>query len=570
MKSFPLQLVIVLTILITFLLTNIILYSRNTLLVHPEWISGKRLLAAPIMGSSEGFTTRNILNQNRLNLQEWHGYNEILFNRILHLGSMRFSFLLEKDSYLNILFNKNKSSFSGVRMSRNPKFPSMFFHATSDGRFLLKEPITGLSLANSWHTAELIFQSNTLSFLIDGQEIQRFQETSLDQQIIGFRSSKNAVIVDDVKVNDIHENLIIWERFRNNKGYWRLLFLNFSLIVGIIGIVLAASNVMKKDRTKTFFGILLFQLCAIIILISCYTFDYYYWSGKYHHRAAPTWGRVQAGKQLNHIEALKVILFTRFPFPDSYYTRNFSKNPQSLIRFLEINPRTEYKRIDLKIIRNDRGNERIEVIDSNRDTIQTYLKHKPFSPGVKILFLGTSQMWGAGATFSSARIAVQVHECLSNHFARKDNLYIINASQRGSRSKSLLQRYKNHLFLFEPDLIVVNLSNNDSQIDEFHKNLDSLIKFNKNNTGKSFFILEANTIEKNNLRLKKMHDTMISVAKENNIPWIDLHSYLSNPAVYDTGFLWWDIVHMTSYGQKLAAEFISQGIIDNFEFLDKK
>ena len=47
---------------------------------------------------------------------------------------------------------------------------------------------------------------------------------------------------------------------------------------------------------------------------------------------------------------------------------------------------------------------------------------------------------------------------------------------------------------------------------------------------------------------------MKKVASQYHIPVIDLHEYLKSQA--DTGFIWWDHVHLTSYGQMLAASYI--------------
>ncbi len=570
LKLFAILSVSILSILMSFILTEIVSYSRNTLLAHPEWISGKRLLSGSIMGSEEGFLRRNFVDENCLTLSAWHGYNEILFNRILHVGSMRFRFLLEKNGYLNILFNKNKDSFSGIRISRNTRFPSMFFHATDDGKFLLKEPVANLSLTNSWHIAEIIFKSNTLSFFVDNRVIQRIQETSLEEQVIGFRSgSAKDTWVDDVEVRDMDGNLIILENFRNDKHYWLLLLINFCLIIGIIGIFFVVSNKMQYDRKRTVFRIFLFQLCTVTVFAIYYSFDYKYWTGLYHYKPLNRWRLVQVGKQINNIEKAREFFFTRFPFYDFNYSENISYTPQTLISFLGVDHTTKYRDdTKIRIIRSNSESEQFEMVDDNPGAILNYQKRKPFSKGIKILFLGSSQMWGEGATFRSDRIAAQIQKNLSNHFGGEKDFYVINASKRGTGSEELLERHKNHLFLFQPDLVVINLSSND-KIDNFRENLNSLIEFNKNIKSRTLFVLEANSTEEDIVHLKRKHEVMSNLAKEKNIPWIDLHGYLAKTDVYDSGILWWDMVHLTSYGQKIAAGFITKGIIENFKSIIK-
>jgi hypothetical protein len=74
-------------------------------------------------------------------------------------------------------------------------------------------------------------------------------------------------------------------------------------------------------------------------------------------------------------------------------------------------------------------------------------------------------------------------------------------------------------------------------------------------------VLEANSPEvaqdpippDENAELLKRHGEMREIAKKHGLKVIDLHHYLSDPAVADSGFIWWDFVHLTSYGQKLYA-----------------
>lgn len=52
---------------------------------------------------------------------------------------------------------------------------------------------------------------------------------------------------------------------------------------------------------------------------------------------------------------------------------------------------------------------------------------------------------------------------------------------------------------------------------------------------------------------------MRTVAGEFEAQVFDLYSlpYLNSDDVYDSGFLWWDSVHLSSYGQDLAAQWLA-------------
>jgi lysophospholipase L1-like esterase len=53
---------------------------------------------------------------------------------------------------------------------------------------------------------------------------------------------------------------------------------------------------------------------------------------------------------------------------------------------------------------------------------------------------------------------------------------------------------------------------------------------------------------------------MKTVAARFGIPLANLQSWLDADGNRDSGFLWWDGVHLTSWGQALAADFIHQNL----------
>ena len=233
--------------------------------------------------------------------------------------------------------------------------------------------------------------------------------------------------------------------------------------------------------------------------------------------------------------------------------------PVELIRFLQIPSVAKYDHI--MVIRNDSGALRMDDVMDTGPDIQSYLAENPFRHGTRILFLGTSQMWGSGAASPKERIASKVSSLL-NTGASGRNIYVINASKRGSNSFELLSSCKDHLYLFRPDLIILDLSNNDDAR-SFDKGLRSLLEWTASIHSKTLFILEANSPEVDKIRDR--HAIMRNISTQYHVPLLDLNGYLTSDGVYDSGFLWWDLVHLTSYGQELAAEFIAKGIRDHFQ-----
>ena len=56
------------------------------------------------------------------------------------------------------------------------------------------------------------------------------------------------------------------------------------------------------------------------------------------------------------------------------------------------------------------------------------------------------------------------------------------------------------------------------------------------------------------------HESLEKVGAEYSIPLLDLHEFMAEPAIYDSGLIWWDQVHFTQYGHDLAAKFLHAGI----------
>src|SRR6266480_113338 len=538
------------------ILTEVVGYSRNILLLHPEWISSKRLLANTPMGGIEAYFSRNILNRNRLNLHAWHGFNEILLNRVFSLGPLRFKFFLGDNAYLNIVFNKNQDSFCGVRFSRNPKFPSMFFQARPDGKFLLHKPIQNLVLSQDWHASRMTFEGKSLVVECDGVVRGKFPVEPLRQQVIGFRSGNNVAIVDDIEVSDSDGKLVQRENFRNHRTGWLFYLSAFASLLSLNALIFH----LCRNRRRALFSLISLELSSFFVLFIYGCFDYYFWSGRYPYKG-PTWGRLRdINSNATLPEKLRLLFFTRFPFYDPEYTRWRSYSPVELIRFLQISSVAKYEHI--MVIRNDSGALRMDDVMDTGPDIQSYLAENPFRHGTRILFLGTSQMWGSGASSPDERIASRVSSLL-NTGASGRNIYVINGSKRGSNSFELLSNCDDHLYLFRPDLVILDLSNNDD-VRSFDKGLRSLLEWTRSLHSKTLFILEAHSPEVD--KIGDRHAIMRNISTQYHVPLLDLNGYLTSDGVYDSGFLWWDLVHLTSYGQELAVEFIAKGIRDDFPY----
>ena len=533
---------------LTLLLHEIVLYSTNTLSLHPEWIiSSKSLLDRAPFGD-EGESSRMLLRHNQLRLNEWHGFNEYLLNKILQPGAIRFRFSIAKNSYFYVIFNKTADGFSGIRISRSSNFPPIHFTADREGKFLLKQPLGDLHFGNGWQQFELTFLQGSLRITSQQGQSFSFAESNRPMQVIGFRAGANPAAIDDVQVVDASGRLITHENFRNHQIDWPLLIACISLsflVAGILYTKRSNTNVLKKAIVGT--------VTLLLILLMYFIFDYYYWSAKYHFISDQEWKRT-SDLPVEPFEQARLYIFKHLSSQISYDTGSF----RAVSQFLLADP-DRTRQPFIAVIGRPSAMNRYDRVNDNREAVQEYMSRQ-FPQNYKtILFIGSSQMFGMGATYPKDRIAFHVWENLTG--SGVGNILVVNGAQPGTNSHELLRRCKSHLYLYKPSVVLINLSTNDAT-GQFREGLEELLDWTKAIGSKAIFIQEANTIELQRSSLLKKHSIMSEIATQAKAPLFGLNEFMSRGDTYDSGILWWDPVHMTSYGQRIAAEYLSNKLIE--------
>jgi lysophospholipase L1-like esterase len=173
-----------------------------------------------------------------------------------------------------------------------------------------------------------------------------------------------------------------------------------------------------------------------------------------------------------------------------------------------------------------------------------------------ILFAGTSQMYGTGALHQGDEIHCQVQKLLNARQKAGGPYRCLAAGFPGSNCARILNDLP-PLLVPSVEAVVINLGNNDMGRDSFAEDLGKLLDLVKARHLRVVLVLEANSIEQWREELPS-HPIMRGVAREHDVPVANLHAWLRSR--YDQGFLWWDFVHLTSYGQQLAAELIAEAL----------
>jgi lysophospholipase L1-like esterase len=492
--------ILVLLLLIALIINQIYLLSQNTLENNDKWISMKREVQMGLLGANIFYSDKVALRQSKLNLGAWHGFQGVIYKEKINPGEIEFDFFLTDNSYFYFIFNKNAENYLGIRVSVNKAFNNVLVSAYINGGFTKK---TELPLNNikkdSWNRFRIIFQNNQFSFFINRKFIGNFNEVLLHEQYFGFRGSYNPVFIDNVLVKQKGSNVIIKESFSNKKKQFQSGISIFLAVLLLNVMIGLILAIRKRNFKKIVFSIILLNILLLFFSIASLSFYYY----------------------ANEIK-------TRYPKVHGLF-RNIMKEEE-----IFVNREAEY--INRRIM-NDYKTEVSENIN-------------------RILFIGTSQTVGAGAGCMEETFVRLIEDILNR--SGTGQYECINAGVHGSNSHELIRYYENSWIKFKPKVSVINLSNNDQDKEAFRLSMQRFIDLDKNFGIGTIFILEANSREVSS-DLLSFHEIMKELGKKDNILTIDLHNYLLEKD--DIGILWWDGVHMTSYGQKLTAEFISSKIL---------
>jgi lysophospholipase L1-like esterase len=541
---------------ITVVATEAALYSHNTLAAHPEWVTSKLLLAEPIMGADMQLVTRNLLGRNRLNLDAWHGFNEVLLDRVGTVGRVRFRFRLGDEAYLYAVFDRTAAGFSAVRLSRAAGFRSAWVRATPGGRFVDLQPLPELALSGGWHEAELRLGGAGARLALDGAPRAEWPTgASAGPQVIGFRGGSKPVAVDDVEVEDGRGRRIVTEGFANRRGAGGFAAAVAALLAALAG---ALAWLARRGAVGPRPALLLFLMLEIVLLAiagSLYAFDFLVWSERYPRR--DDWTRATLDETLTRPEAVRLDLVARLPFVAPTAAR--PARPRELESFLGLSPAGSWRLARNALVRRAGGEQGIEEIGDDETAIRGARDAAGGPSPLRVLVLGTSQAWGAGAWHPGERIAARLERELHEALPGRE-VVVLNASRRGSSSKELLERFRARLHAFEPHVVVVQLSNNDRP-EGFGQNLAAIAAQARAGQTRVVFVLEANSPEAQD-SLASRHAIMRETAAREQVGLADLHGHLGSASLRDSGILWWDRVHLTAWGQELAGRFLSQAVLE--------
>ncbi len=192
-------------------------------------------------------------------------------------------------------------------------------------------------------------------------------------------------------------------------------------------------------------------------------------------------------------------------------------------------------------------------IETKSEALERLRREYPLEPrasGPRLLFVGTSQTWGAGVSQRSDSFVPRLERSGQIGGGRANSVQIINAGISGEKAGSLLKIFQEEWIKWQPDGVLLNLSNNDQDSEIFRRDMEAWLKFLKQRDIPTVLILEPNNPEQIRDNLLPNHEILRELSKAHGVPLIDLHACLAKDN--DEGFMWWDFVHLTTWGHKMA------------------
>ncbi len=523
-----------------YILTSIVLYSQNSLYLNNKWIVQKRVMKMGVMGGDEFLLTRIPLYKNTLNLGTYFGNQTVLLREKIYPQSIKFRFKVSTDSYLDFLYNYDNKSFKGIRISNRLDLPSQLFESELDGYFYKKKILSLEFNKTAWNSISLKTQSDKVVLSINDKQTF-ILDSSFSAGKIGFHSGLRGANIDDVEIRTL-SGLKVSESFDNVKEEYLLFIILFSFFAILGGITL---KIVTNDLRKTVFTMIVIISTSTAIASLWFIFDYFYYSGLTQAKNGITHDLFPNNKtKILSFEEIRYAIFK------SIYHLTFApiiSHPGLLERGYPLEQLGEGPVVCLN---------NTNYCSALKTPAQLRISHDN-GKLYRLLFIGTSQTIGAGGSELAKTFVVRNHFLVQKLLPKNIGFESINMAISGSNSKELYEIYQKNYLALKPDLVIINLSNNDNN-ENFEISIINFLELNRQNKIKSVLLEEANSRETDQENdLLENHKVLRKLALKYNIPVLPLHDYLKSNDVFESGIQWWDFVHLTSYGQELVAKWLA-------------
>ena len=472
------------------------LTDHNTLLANGRWSSTKVELEKGLNGSYSFIHELQSLAGGRLNVAAWHGFQEVLWKEeVEDLRSLEFDFeLLEKGAFAAILDRAAAGGpYTAVRFSGAGN--SALFRVSEQGEFLSRRSVSRKPLpSNRVHRARIEIGDGQVAVFVDGEELANHKHRApRERQRFGFRGSFKPALIDNV-VARLGDGTTIRESFDSPPGAGRLtVALITALAVLNLALFLLLAALLDVPGRELGFYFLMINLTLLVIGTLAYFF---------------------VAERSSWYPGLNRSLAER----EVYFRKG------------------EAAKVKAEVA------ERLAELDELEREEELY----------RILFIGSSQTWGAGAAREEETFVAQLEGLLNAGRTTSPRVACINGGISSTRAPDLLPLVEQWLEEAEPDMLVVNLSSNDmaTKARDFEAAIRTMVEGALARGGQPVLIQEPRIFREGRLGLN--HRWLELIGDDYGVPVIEMLRYLQGAR--REGFPWWDKVHLTSFGQYKMAQ----------------
>lgn len=536
-------------IFISAICTQWLLYSQNNILNNKNWFVAKKQKQMLVVGADEFLLERSVLAKNQLDLSKYYGFQEVYTKKTFKPNHISLSFHLPLDGYLDLFLIDDHHLAHGIRLINSDSDKSFYFVKNKDKKFIIKQELNWSLKMNNWNLLKWNIQKNHLEIDFNGMRFKKNSIATHQFGHFGLYAGEVGAVIDDVLIEDL-EGQKFYDDFSSDKKKWiTIFFIHFVTIFGIVEIlqlfILFFSRAGMIPFPYNIRSFLVVQLSIILIML--YGFDFYFWSSRLTYNHTFT---LKTNEKVNDI-SLESIRFKLFRF----WAQNLGFN-----KYLHEEIKKDYPHPKLWegpiLCINDDLCRYVKKGMLNQFLIRIEKNCK------KLILTGSSQSVGSGAGQLDQSMFVQIHKKLYPFQNHHGCLVSLNLAVSGGLLKDIFHDYQTIVDkTFIPDVMILNISYNDT-LDDISKYIPKVLRWNQTNKIKTILIEEANSLTSQNAEtLTKKHAILKEQAiifGQNSLPF---HQELLKEKYLESGDLWWDEVHLTDWGQSIAADWLSSEIM---------
>lgn len=195
---------------------------------------------------------------------------------------------------------------------------------------------------------------------------------------------------------------------------------------------------------------------------------------------------------------------------------------------------------------------RHELLDQREQRARAAYPVPPALHTARLVFVGSSQTEGVGAQREEETWVRRIERHLNSAARGGVTWECVNAGVSSARAEHLLPAVGRTWLHLGASALVIDLASNEEPQRRFSDRVRRMVTRSLESGISPLLVLEPNTPEHIRPALRRRQAALRRIAEELGVPWVDMQAYLDER--YDEGFLWWDHVHLTSFGQRLMAE----------------